>query len=450
MTSREDNSLLERVNRYASVARAVGGLAARAASQRYLGLDTGKGMPAELRTALGQLKGPVMKVAQILATIPDALPDDYAEELRQLQADAPSMGRLFVRRRMRAELGTGWRERFSAFDEVAASAASLGQVHRARHPDGRMLACKLQYPDMASIVEADLKQLQIAIAIYERYDTAIKASEIYKEICARLREELDYEREAAHVALYGGILAHVAEIRVPEVIPELSTGRLLCMSWLDGRPLLDFAAQGTDAALRNRIARNMFRAWYLPFYRYGLIHGDPHLGNYTIGENGSVNLLDFGCIRIFDAGFVKGVIDLYQALQAGNEDGAAEAYRNWGFENLDHATIEVLNLWARFLYAPLLQDRAYRIHETNNGVYGREVAAKVHAELRRLNGGVRLPREFVLMDRAAIGLGSVFLHLQAEVNWYREFHELVADFDPDLIAQRQAEACATAGVREAL
>jgi predicted unusual protein kinase regulating ubiquinone biosynthesis (AarF/ABC1/UbiB family) len=177
----------------------------------------------------------------------------------------------------------------------------------------------------------------------------------------------------------------------------------------------------------------------VPFYDYGVIHGDPHLGNYSIRPDGGINLLDFGCIRVFQPSFVKGVIDLYRALKDDDPDLAVEAYRVWGFENLSKTVIDVLNLWARFVYAPLMEDRARRIQETNSGVYGRETAERVHAELRRL-GGVTPPREFVLMDRAAIGLGSVFLHLKAEINWYRLFHDLIGDFDVAALAARQSKA----------
>jgi predicted unusual protein kinase regulating ubiquinone biosynthesis (AarF/ABC1/UbiB family) len=412
-------------------------------------LDLGKrDMPADLKVALGGLKGPLMKVAQILATIPDALPQEYLDELRQLQANAPSMGRLFVRRRMTTELGRDWKSKFGNFDEEAIAAASLGQVHRATAHDGTALASKLQYPDMGSIVEADLKQLRFAISIYERYDKAIQASEIYKELVARMREELDYRREAAQMALYRHMLADEAGVSVPESIPELSTDRLLTMTWLDGGPLLDFIAEHDDVQMRNRVALNMFRAWYVPFYFFGVIHGDPHLGNYTVRPDGSVNLMDFGCIRVFKPSFVKGVIDLYHALRDGDEDLAVEAYRVWGFEDLDRETIDVLNHWARFVYAPLMEDRTRRIQETNSGVYGREVVEKVHGELKRLKG-VRPPREFVLMDRAAIGLGSVFLHLKAEVNWYRLFHDLIEGFEPEALGARQAAALERAGVPRA-
>ena len=446
----ENNSLSGRIKRYAKVTGAVGGIAARVAGQRYLGLNLGKQeMPADLKLALGNLKGPVMKVAQILATIPDALPDEYVEELRQLQSNAPSMGRLFVKRRMSTELGKDWQSNFNSFNQEAVAAASLGQVHRAESLDGQTVACKLQYPDMKSAVEADLKQLRLVMSLYQRYDNAINASEIYKELSARIREELDYIREGRNMALYRLMLANEETVHVPDLIETASTDRLLTMTWLDGIPILDFIKNNPELEMRNLVAENMFRAWYIPFYLYGIIHGDPHLGNYSIRPNGDINLLDFGCIRIFPPTFVKGVIDLYIGLRDGDEELAVNAYRTWGFENLDRDTIDVLNHWARFVYSPLMEDKVRRIQETNSGVYGKEVVEKVHKELRRLNG-VKPPREFVLMDRAAIGLGSVFLHLNAEVNWYNIFQELISDFDVSEVASRQNEALKTAKVPTAL
>jgi len=440
----DDDSFSGRVRRYAQVSTAIGGLAARLAGERYLGLTVDRGRhAAELKAALGGIKGPLMKVAQLLATIPEALPKEYVEELVQLQANAPAMGWPFVKRRMAGELGTDWQRRFRVFDRTAARAASLGQVHRAEALDGTVLACKLQYPDMASAVEADLRQLKIAMGLYERYDRAVTTAEIHAEIADRLREELDYQREAAHMRLYGEILRDEPGIAVPQPIPELSTRRLLTMTWLDGAPILDTAE--APIARRNQIALRMFRVWYVPFYRYGVIHGDPHLGNYTVAPGTTLNLLDFGCVRVFSAPFVRGVIDLYHALERDDRDLAVHAYRSWGFGNLSTEMIEVLNRWARFVYGPLLDDRARLIQEKSNGVDGASVVESVHRDVRRL-GGVRPPREFVFMDRAAVGLGSVFMHLKAEINWHRLFHELIEDFDETALAARQHGALSSAGV----
>lgn len=436
MSDSEDNTLGRRARRYARVGGAVGGLAARFVGSRYLGLGLDKEKHAgELTAALGGLKGPLMKVAQLMATIPDALPDEYVQELKQLQSDAPSMGWPFVRRRMAAELGGDWRRRFAEFEREAAHAASLGQVHRAAGHDGAQLACKLQYPDMSAAVEADLTQLDLVFRIYARTDKAIDTSNIHAEISARLREELDYELEGKHMALYRAMLAAESGVHVPERVAGLSSDRLLTMSWLDGAPLMSFAEAPLEA--RNAVAANMFRAWYVPFYEYAVIHGDPHLGNYSVRDDHAVNLMDFGCVRVFEPSFVRGVIDLYYALRDDDRDRAAHAYETWGFADISDELMDVLNIWAEFVYAPLLKDQVQKIQESDSGLYGAGIANKVHAELRKL-GGVRPPREFVFMDRAAIGLGSVFMHLKAEINWHEMFHGLIDDFDETTLAERQS------------
>jgi predicted unusual protein kinase regulating ubiquinone biosynthesis (AarF/ABC1/UbiB family) len=449
MADDEGPSLGGRLGRYARVGASVGGLAARLAGERYLGwsLDRDK-HAAELRSALGGLKGPLMKAAQLLATIPDALPPEYARELAQLQANAPAMGWAFVKRRMATELGPDWQAKFQKFDKEASFAASLGQVHRAILPanhalGGREVAAKLQYPDMASALEADLDQLKVVFAVGQRFDPAIRTDEIQAEIRTRLREELDYRRESRHVTLYRHMLRDEPAVHVPETVPDYSTDRLLTMSWLDGEPLLNW--KGRTQEEKDRLAVNMFRAWYVPFYSYGVIHGDPHLGNYTVRPDGSVNLMDFGCVRVFPPRFVRGSIELYRALMSDDVDRAVAAYQDWGFSGLSREMIVVLNRWAAFLYGPLMDDRPRRLTEGMADGHGRDMAQNVFGELRRM-GGVRPPREFVFMDRAAIGLGAVFIHLRASINWHRLFESLIEGFDVDQLAARQQEALVQAGL----
>ena len=338
---KEDNSLVGRVKRYARVSGTVSGLAAKLAGQRYLGIEINKDEHSKsLKEALGNLKGPLMKIAQLLATIPEALPKEYAMELAQLQSNAPAMGWPFVRRRMKTELGTGWQSKFKSFDKEASAAASLGQVHRAVSLDGQNLACKLQYPDMSSAIEADLKQLRLILGVFESYDKTVSTKFIQEELSARLREELDYTLEARFTKLYEYILRDEEAVKIPHVIDDLSTKRLISSTWLDGKPLLSFKEESLE--VRNQIALNMFKAWYVPLYYYGMIHGDPHLGNYSIRDDYSINLLDFGCVRIFPARFVNGVLELYHALLTNDEERAVEAYKSWGFNNISKELVEVI------------------------------------------------------------------------------------------------------------
>lgn len=442
---KEGANLGGRLMRYGRVGGTMAGLAAKLAGEKYFGIKIERGEHAkQLTEALGSLKGPLMKVGQILATIPEALPAEYARDFQQLQSNAPPMGWPFVKRRMNSELGADWESKFKSFEREAAAAASLGQVHRAVLHDGTRVACKLQYPDMQSAIATDLQQLKIIFSIFERYDKAIQTKYIHEELAARLYEELDYGLEARHSKLYAHMLDGESGVHVPEVIDDLSTSRLLTGTWVDGDKILNYV----DAApeVRNELAMNMFRAWYVPLYYYGVIHGDPHLGNYTVRKDLSINLLDFGCVRVFPPKFVGGVIDLYHSLMENDIARSVHAYETWGFTNLSKDQIETLNIWARFLYAPLMEDKVRPIGEVSGGVFGRETAKQVHEKLReasRNNGGVTVPREFVFMDRAALGLGSVFLHLKAEINWYRVFNEMIADFDLKALEKRQKNVLKT-------
>ncbi len=448
--SNEDkSSLIGELRRMARTSGAVGGIAMRVAGNR-IGIKSDAASHAEdLKVILGGLKGPLMKVAQFLTTIPDALPEEYAAELSQLQANAPSMGAAFVRRRMQGELGADWQGKFKEFELTASAAASLGQVHRATLHDGQKVACKLQYPDMASTMEADLKQLKLAMAVYRRMDDSIDSDEIYKELAERLREELDYTREAAQMRLYGAMLADTPQVHVPVPVEGLCTRRLVTMSWLDGRALMRRLEEDPPQEERNTIADALFRAWYLPLYRYGVIHGDPHLGNYQVRPDGTLNLLDYGAIRVFPATFIRAVIDLYEAIRDDDREKSHHAYEQWGFVDLSNEKMDILNIWAKFLYEPLLEDRVRKITDIDDPTFGRSVAMKVHEGLKR-TGGVKPPREFVLMDRSAIGLGSVFFRLKAELNWSRLFQELIEDFNTEEMAARQKAALLAAGVPESV
>ena len=447
MSDPERDRLSGRLARFAKVGAGLSGAAVSYGANRvFAGDDADARNARALKAALGNLKGPLMKAAQMFATVPDLLPPEFAKELAELQTNAPAMGWPFVRRRMAAELGPDWAGKFASFEHEAAAAASLGQVHRAVAPDGRQLAVKLQYPDMQSAVESDLGQLRALVGLFKKMDGSIDPTQMIEEVGDRLREELDYDREARMMAVYGGFFAGRDDIRTPQPVGELSTKRLLSMTWLDGQGLMAFKAAPQET--RDRIAALLFEAWWGPMTHIGVIHGDPHLGNYTFGGEGAahLNLLDFGCIRVFPPRFVGGVVRLYRALSEDDRPGQVEAYRSWGFSNLTDELVDVLNVWARFIYGPLLDDRVRTVaDDVPPGEYGRREAFKVRQALKSV-GGIVIPREFVFMDRAAIGLGAAFLHLGARHNWRALFEASLEGFSEEALAQRQKGVLGAAGL----
>lgn len=415
---------LKSFKRILDVTSTITGISARLGAKEYLGVQIDEEAYAQkLRQAFGDLKGPFMKMAQFLATIPDALPQEFASEFLTLQSNAPSMGEGFVRRRMAGELGKDWRNLFHEFSLQASHAASLGQVHKAISHQGERLAVKLQYPDMKTMISADLKQLNLLLGLYRSFNKSIDTQDITAEIGDRLYEELNYFQEAKNAKYFREIFVDKLNfVVVPKTYGDLSTERLLTMQWLDGNPALDYKQHHQE--LRNELGKKLFLAWYWPLYRFGLLHGDPHPGNYLVLKDEKIGLLDFGCIRKFEHSFLQAVIDLYKALRDDDPELAVDAYKRWGFTNISNELIEVLNQWASLLYEPLLEDKVRPIQDSNSGKKGWEIARKIHKQLHDL-GGIKPPREFVFMDRAAVGIGSVLMHLGAEQNWRKIFEEII-------------------------
>jgi len=418
-------STFSKLKRYAQTTSAMGGMATRLVGDKYLNIPLNDGAYSkELRKTLGNLKGPLMKVAQFLATIPDALPEEYATELLTLQSQAPSMGVPFVKRRMQAELGADWQKNFQDFNLNASAAASLGQVHKATDLKGNSLACKLQYPGMASLIEADLGQLNIIFNMYEKFNDAIKTADIKQEIKERLFEELDYENELKNLKNYDAFFKDNPQINIPTPYEALCTDRLLTLEWVDGASI--FTKLDAPEEYRNNLGKLLFQAWYEPFYKQGMIHADPHPGNYLVSNNAplTLTLLDFGCVRYFSDTFIDGVKNLYNALKHNNQELAVHAYTQWGFQNLNKEIIDIIAHWAKMLYDPLLDDSVRTIQQTNSGKNGWDMAQKVHTTLHKA-GGIRPPQEFVFMDRAAVGIGSVLMRLNAKQNWHQMFEKMI-------------------------
>lgn len=195
----DNNNFSSRLRRYGAVSMGIGEVATKIAWHQLFSRNVSSATQAKIiADVLADLKGPAMKIAQMLATIPDAIPSKYAKEFLSLQSDAPAMGWPFIRRRMQRELGPQWHDQFKFFDQQAYAAASLGQVHKAVDHDGNHLACKLQYPEMAAVIDADLNQLKTILSLYKITSGVIDTENIFQEIKTRLNEELDYQFQNFH------------------------------------------------------------------------------------------------------------------------------------------------------------------------------------------------------------------------------------------------------------
>ena len=444
-TNSEKNRFSARARRYANVGTRLGGTAARMAGARFFGTPFDRaGNALALAAALGGLKGPIMKVAQLLATIPDALPPEYANELIKLQSQAPPMGWAFVKRRMRAELGPDWEKKFESFEHQPAAAASLGQVHRASALDGEQLACKLQYPDMQSAVEADLRQLKLLFALRKRFDQRDRYQRDRQgDRRAPARGARLCARGQAHRALQQHAQRRGRDPRAAGLAGIID--RAVADDGLAGRPQ-DARAQGRSAWPRAIASPprcsppggfpSAASASFMAIRISAITLSSTDKRTKPAG----INLLDYGCIRVFPPSFVGGVVDLYRGLLKGDDALVVHAYETWGFKRLTRELIDALNIWARFIYGPLLDDRVRSIADgVKPSEYGRKEAFRVHQALKK-RGPVTVPREFVFMDRAAMGLGAVFLHLAAELNFYRLFNEAIESFSVAEVARAARRA----------
>lgn len=407
--------------------------------KHVMGESTDDVAPEVLQKALGNLKGPIMKVAQMLGNIPGAVPESYRKAFAGLQTMASPMGPLFVKRRLKQELGADYARHFADFEEAAFKAASLGQIHKGRLTTGEEIVCKLQYPAMQEVIAADFKHIRmIARSIESRMK--MNVTELIDEIEERFLEELDYRREARNMDVFRSIYEKsvmssiVAAPHIPHVFHELSTDKLLVMQLCKGELLVDMQISEDQA---NVYGRQLFWSWYWPFYYAGTIHGDSHMGNYMF-QDGQLSVFDFGCARGFSQHFVESVLMLYQGLRDDCRDQYVEAFEQWGFRPLTREIVVALHRWASYIYAPLLDDRIRPIEIDYSVQQGRKLSREV-AELIAKSGGVRIPREFVFLDRATVGIAGTLLQLRSQNNWHQEFEAMVAHAQPQLISQRQKD-----------
>jgi predicted unusual protein kinase regulating ubiquinone biosynthesis (AarF/ABC1/UbiB family) len=398
----------------------------------------------EIITALGALKGPMVKMAQMAGMIPGLLPDDCAQALLTLCTTAPAMHPSLLGRKMQLEWGKDWHTRFSDFDQKAMAAASLGQIHRATLHDGTVVAVKVQYPAMKQAIQGDLALFKMLLHRWA-LDNALDMQDFPREWEQRLYEELDYACEIKHMACWRELFKDYPLIHIPIPFPHLTTEQILTMSWSSAQGIQTAFHQDQD--LRNDLGKKIFWAWYYPFYHAGMLHGDPHMGNMAwfcqqlpvsvtetaldkklfYEKNGQIHIFDFGCVRIFSPMFVQGFCHLYQGLLNKNQELTQQAYTELGFTDLTQPMIMALNDWAYFLLAPFLYDQECLLEELS--CPKKALAAMQHLEKTlKSHGGTKIPPEFLIFDRVAVILGAVLMRLQVKTNWYGLMAPLVQSF----------------------
>ena len=372
-----------------------------------------------------ELRGAFMKLVQMLSMRDDFLPTEALQVLSVVQSSVPPMDYTLIRKQIIRELGAPPEELFAAFDEHAFAAASLGQVHKARLRDsGEEVVVKVQYPGVEETVKQDLKNVKTLLQTFtligrDVMRQKIDQSDVYRELEERLHEELDYVNEAKNIALYQKMFRDDDEVLIPNVYPDVSSRRVLTMSLLEGYPFSDILGPGVDQALKDWVAVKYFRVLWRHIFEYGVLHTDPHPGNYLITYHPKLAILDFGSIRIFPEAIRAAYHDLARAILAREEAVMADCFVRLGFLDRGDDPAPLVRIMY-MIFAPVLQDKVFNPRDFNSVETAMEIAT-VGFENRLF----KAPGHRVFLARALIGLDAYLKQFGTIINWHREFKRCV-------------------------
>ncbi len=371
-----------------------------------------------------ELKGAFMKLVQILSMRDDILPPEALEVLSVVQSNVPPMPYSAIRKQVERELGAPPEKLFASFDTEAFAAASLGQVHKAHLKSGEEVVVKVQYPGVEETVQQDLKNVKALLHTFtllgrDVMRQRIDQTEVYQELEERLHEELDYVNEAKNIALFQGMFRDDDEVMIPKVYPEVSSRRVLTMSLLEGYRFAEILGPGVEQSLKDWVAIKYFRVLWRQVFEFGVLHTDPHPGNYLVTYHPKLAILDFGSIRIFPDAIRKAYHGLAKAILARNEAAMADCFVRLGFmENGDDPKplIRIMEI----IFEPVLTDRVYDPRDFKTFEKAMEVAT-IGVENRIF----KAPGHRVFLARALIGLDAYVKQFGTVTNWHRIFKECV-------------------------
>jgi predicted unusual protein kinase regulating ubiquinone biosynthesis (AarF/ABC1/UbiB family) len=366
---------------------------------------------------LGHMKGAIMKAGQLIGFIAEGLPPDAQAALATLQADVPPMAPSLAESVIRAELGADPERLFLDWNPVPVAAASIGQVHLAVLRDGRIVAVKVQYPGVDHAIRGDLDNAELLYRFFSSFTLrGLDVKGLVDELRDRMGDELDYRLEARNQAEFAELYRDHPFIKIPAVIPELSTTRVLTSEWVDGLTWAEFEASATYAA-KQRAGEILFRFAQGSVHRHGVFNGDPHPGNYRLGPDGSMTFLDFGLVKRWTAGEWELLAPCLDAIVVSRDPLALmRAMEASGFlpprSGLDPQLVY------DYVSSP------YRPYLSETFTFTRQFVGDALRTIIDLNGPyadvirtLNMPASFVILDRVVWGVSALLGKLGATGPW---------------------------------
>ncbi len=385
---------------------------ARAALEQQFAIRTAEDVAREL----GNMKGAIMKAGQLIGFIAEGLPPEAQAALATLQADVPPMAPSLAEGVVRSELGDEPGRFFLDWDPIPVAAASVGQVHRAVLPDGREVAVKVQYPGVDRSIRSDLDNAEMLYNLFS--SLALKGLDVkalVDELRGRMYDELDYRIEAANQEAFWRRYRGHPFIRIPEVVTELSTQRVLVSEWADGLTWAEFESRA-DFEAKQRAAEVLFRFAQGSVHRDGVFNGDPHPGNYRFHADGTITFLDFGLVKRWSAGEWERLSPCLDAILAHDPEWCVRAMVEVGFLRPDHGLDpQRVYEYVSAPYVPYLQDTFTFTRQFTGEALGKVVNIDgPYAEIIR---ALNMPASFVILDRVVWGVSALLGKLDATGPW---------------------------------
>jgi predicted unusual protein kinase regulating ubiquinone biosynthesis (AarF/ABC1/UbiB family) len=437
-----ESPLTNRFNRSARVWKLSARNSARFAVSRVRGIGSAEERRAQLdqqfaiRTAedvakeLGEMKGVLMKAGQLISFIFEALPDEAQEALATLQADAAPMAPTLAAEVVRSDFGKPPERLFLDWADMPVAAASIGQVHRAITHDGRDVAVKVQYPGVHEAIESDLDAAEVMYAMFSSMMLkGLDAKGLVNELRDRMREELDYRLEARNLTEFGGLFAGHPWVRIPGLVPELSSERVLTTEWVDGMSFDEFQRSASHDT-KQRAGEVIWRFAQLAVNQFGAFNGDPHPGNYKFHHDGSVTFLDFGLVKRWSTPEWDSLRPSLDAIIVHRDpERLLGAMEQSGFLRGGHGLEpQLVYDYVSSPYQPYLVDEFTFTRQWMIDTLARIIDVQgPHAEVIE---ALNMPPSFVILDRVVWGVSAILGKLEVSAPFRAMLLEYVDDGEP--------------------